>query len=106
MAFPEELHRKCISHMRPHPSTTSAEPESFAEKEEADEEMNHRGEEEDESRRDDEEKRGSTSRRDRERGGLQKTEDEKWAETLDSRLRSVLDPEPNLQEFGGRNLEE
>lgn len=116
MAFPEELHRKCISHMRPHPSSTAHTAaadlaDRIGEKE--DEEEKHeenRAErmEEDEERREDHDRRDEDDKRPS-KGKVAshlRTEDEKWAENLDTKLRAVLDPDVDVTLYGGRDIEE
>ena len=113
MAFPEELHRKCISHMRPHPSTTSGAEElaeRIGEKEEEEEKHEEGRErmEEDDERREDHERRDDGDKR-AIKGKVAshlRTEDEKWAENLDTKLRAVLDADVDVALYGGRDIEE
>ena len=115
MAFPEELHRKCISHMRPHPSTAinAAElADRIGEKEEEEEKHEEgRGErmEEDDERREDHDRREEGEKRPGKGVKIAshlRTEDEKWAENLDTKLRAVLNPDVDVALYGGRDIEE
>ena len=86
MSFPEELHRKCIAHVRPHPSLK---PEAA---QGVDAEV------------DGEERKGDAG------GGKKaapgKTADERWEENLDHKLRSVLEEGVDVVEYGGRDVDE
>ncbi|WWC57754.1 uncharacterized protein I303_100289 [Kwoniella dejecticola CBS 10117] len=142
MSFAEELHRKCIGHMRPHPSSI---PEVENEAEEVEQAVDQgRGDEvepsngvdgvteskeseaEDGDRDEDRELReteqpseanqaqqetngGGRERRDGQGPGKkqffpQKTQDEKWAEGLDHKLRPLLG-EVDVADYGGRDPE-
>ncbi|ORX34935.1 hypothetical protein BD324DRAFT_633296 [Kockovaella imperatae] len=76
-AFQEELHRKCVSHKRP---------DSNADVEDGKEDDHEEDEEERHDRR-------------------QSKESERWEETLDKKLRPLLQ-QVDVQEYGGRDPEE
>jgi hypothetical protein len=111
-AFPEELHRKCISHMRPHPSTVSESSDHVENQDEREERMDEERvgrNEEDEARRDEHEAKADREAPKATGGKIPnhlKSEDERWAEGLDTKLRAVLDPDVNVVEYGGRDLDE
>ena len=111
MAFPEELHRKCISHMRApaaQPSSINevAEPVRGAEREEDgkdEDDAPKRDRYEDDDERQEEDRAPGKGRRVL---TALRSEDEKFEELLDGKLRAVLDPDVDVTEFGGRDIEE
>ena len=126
MSFPEELYRKCIAHMRPHPSDKATEvnldvvPEE-EEKEDingTDEKPVRVGDEEDEDRRDVEdgarhEGKGVQKEKKVGNGGgggasggvyAVKSSNEKWEEVVDNKLRPLLE-NVDVTEYGGRDPE-
>ena len=107
MSFAEELQRKCIAHMRPHPDARPEEPLP-----EGDGEMIH------EEKRD--EDREEADVREAEDGGRAevkekrapkktpfplKSQSEKWEETLDWKIKPLLG-NVDVVEYGGRDVEE
>ncbi|WWD22896.1 hypothetical protein CI109_107391 [Kwoniella shandongensis] len=124
-SFAEELHRKCIGHVRPHPSVKQQhheleavpETEVKAETEQAEADPNAEdvkpprdGEDQNEDRelRDQEDRSGDRSRRmPGERKAPifpQKTQEEKWVESLDLKIKPLLG-EVDIADYGGRDLE-
>ena len=108
MSFPEELHRKCIGHMRPH-SNTKPESEANAE---GDAEM--LGEEKRDEEREDVDLReaedggrAEVKERQSSRKSLfpPKSPDERWVEVLDSRLKPLLG-QVDVTDYCGRDIEE
>ncbi|WWC97408.1 hypothetical protein V866_004287 [Kwoniella sp. B9012] len=130
MSFAEELHRKCIGHMRPHPSTIS-EPSSEevnevnggepveSEQQPEPEDANRNGEggedaggDEDRELRETEQQTKESlttfNKEGKEQGKKQffpqKTQDEKWAEGLDHKLKPLLE-DVDVVDYGGRDVE-
>ncbi|WRT63364.1 uncharacterized protein IL334_000269 [Kwoniella shivajii] len=133
MSFVEELHRKCIGHMRPHPSVKSEEvdvptetnggatsgaaadisaPEAEAE---AEEDGQAEGGDEDRELRETEVPSSEQSKPanvdnngSREQGKKQffpqKTQDEKWAEGLENKIKPLLE-DVDVIDYGGRDPE-
>lgn len=100
-AFPEELQRKCVGHLRSPEETVT--PEDTA----------RDGEEED--AKDGEpaavEGREADERAPREAPTKRytypsKTSDERWVENLDLKIRGVVDEDPDVVDFGGRDVED
>lgn len=95
--FPEELHRKCIGHVRPDSSVKTDIEQTAAEDDTkpvaADEDTDPRYNEEGEGRP-----------REQSRSKFpQRTADEKWETNLDYKLKPLLE-EVDMIEYGGRDL--
>nr|XP_019048353.1 hypothetical protein I302_02124 [Kwoniella bestiolae CBS 10118]OCF27283.1 hypothetical protein I302_02124 [Kwoniella bestiolae CBS 10118] len=122
MSFAEELHRKCIGHMRPHPSTISEPPveevnggpgpgpgpEPVEAEPQPQVEEGAEGDEDRELRENEQPKESVKEGREHGYGKKQffpqKTQDEKWAEGLDHKLGPLLG-EVDLVDYGGRDVE-
>ena len=66
-----------------------------------------RDDEKDEGQEDDERRDSGDDRRPRrEKSAYQRSEDERWAESLNWRLRPLLDPDVDVLDYGGRDAEE
>ncbi|WWC85480.1 uncharacterized protein L201_000344 [Kwoniella dendrophila CBS 6074] len=130
MSFAEELHRKCIGHMRPHPSTISEIEENagnngenvevngtanLAETHDAQDRAVDEGDEDRELRETElpTEQPNKSNLDSHGAGGKeqgkkqffpQKTQDEKWAEGLDTKIKPLLE-DVDVAEYGGRDVE-
>jgi hypothetical protein len=133
MSFPEELQRKCISHVRPQPDVK---PEGELEVVPEVPEAAHEGENGKPSSSEklaeengDKEEKADAEERERERDGdreqrepeaegdksggrerpkkvfAQKSNDEKWSESLDHKIRPLIDA-VDVVDYGGRDIEE
>lgn len=137
MSFPEELQRKCISHLRPNPDVkpegelevVPEVPEAVAEGETGKTLSSEKPAEEN----GDKEEKADAEERERERDGdrerdrdqrepeaegdkgggrerskkvfAQKSNDEKWSESLDHKIRPLIDA-VDVVDYGGRDIEE
>ncbi|OCF43077.1 hypothetical protein I317_03046 [Kwoniella heveanensis CBS 569] len=128
MSFAEELHRKCIGHMRPHPSVKSdteevdaaidandnAAAETKTEDAPVERAASEEGEEDRELRDSDDRDRDQTTKAAQSEAGVpqqkrtsffpQKTQEEKWIDGLEVKLRPLLG-EVDVVEYGGRDVE-
>ncbi len=99
-AFPEELQRKCVQHLRA-PDETSAPEESGRDGEEETKEAEGtaaEGREAEESApRETQNKRYTYP---------SKSSEERWVENLDLKVRGIIDEDPDVVEYGGRDIED
>lgn len=112
-AFPEELQRKCVAHLRA--PLEDAEPPAEEEKEGEEDRAEDKGESKEDSA-EGEAQDGEAEAREgeaRERREVQskrftfptKSNDERWVENLDLRVRGLLE-EVDVIEYGGRDIED
>ena len=105
-SFPEELHRKCIAHRRPHPSASSETGGPAPDGEELNGDREPRDEDLDTRETHDEGKVESREKQPQKRILFPvKTADEKWEEGLDSKLSPLLG-EVDVVDYGGRDIDE
>ncbi|BEJ09479.1 hypothetical protein CcaverHIS641_0603940 [Cutaneotrichosporon cavernicola] len=99
-AFPEELQRKCVQHLRA-PEEASAPEESGRDGEEETKEAEGTGAEgrevEETAAREAPSKRYTYP---------SKSSEERWVENLDLKVRGVIDEDPDVVEYGGRDIED
>ncbi len=108
MSFAEELHRKCVAHMRPHPrSKSEIEPIPEADGEMTGEEKRDEEREDAEMREAEDGVRTEVKEKQAPRKQLfpPKSQDEKWEEVLDGKLKPLLG-DIDVTDYGGRDIEE
>ncbi|KAL1408935.1 hypothetical protein Q8F55_005749 [Vanrija albida] len=113
-AFPEELQRKCVGHVRAQPEESSASEEKTrgeengrGEEPKADGEGDLEAHEGDEATR---ERRDSAAKAEGNGKGRytypSKSNEDKWIENLDLRARALIEDDVDVVEYGGRDIED